>query len=109
MFSRPFHNEQDLIEVLKKSIGKRLTDIDVAIGAFDESKPLVVVTNYILNKKNIKRLIHWLEKKQKENGNHVRHSLVGRRVVMIVTYSCCAKTVIPALAPKYGSIRLMIG
>ena len=109
LFSRPFASEDVLIDRLNKSRGKRLTDLEVAIGEFDKQKPLVAVTNYILSSKDVDGLIEWLKEKKKKTGGHERHSLVGKRLILIVSYACCTKTLIPALAPKYGTIKLMIG
>lgn len=109
LFSRPFASEDDLIDTLNKSKGKHLTDLEVAVGKFDRKKPLVAVTNYILSSKDVDGLIEWLKNKRKTNGGHERHSIIGRRLILIVSYACCTNTVIPALAPKYGTIKLMIG
>ena len=107
--SRPFASEDDLIDSLNRSKGKHLTDLDVAVGYYDTKKPLVAVTNYILTSKDVNALIEWLKMRKIITGGHERHTLLGRRLNLIVSYACCTETVVPALAPKFGAIKVMIG
>ena len=109
LMSRPFTSEDDLIDAVNKSKGKHLTDLDVAIGYYDKKKPLVAVTNYILSSKDVDALIKWLKRKKTVTGGHERHTLLGRRINLIVSYACCTKTFVPALAPKYGLVKVMVG
>ena len=109
LFNRAFNSEQDLLDAINKSQGRRLSDQQVAVGDFDMKRPLVAVTNYILSPEDLERLKIWLKHQKMLSGGNYRHSLKNSRVMLVISYACCTKTMISLLSPKYGTMKLKVG
>ena len=109
IFGRSFASEHELLTIMNRSLTMHLTDLQVALGDFDKKKPLVAVTNYILGLTDLAKLQGWLEERQKIQDTHMRHTLAGQRVRLIIEYSCCSKTAMPLLKPRYGTLKVKVG
>ena len=109
LLSRAFGTENELLKALDKSTGLHLSSLQIALGDMDENKPMVAVTNYIISLPDLKRLKKWLADKYKEVGEHVRNTLEGIRVKVLIEYGCCSRTNNAFLGPSYATLKLRVG
>ena len=109
LFSRAFGDEESLLKIINASEGLHLKDIDVAVSNVQENSPMRAVTNYILDKTDLRRLKQWLRGRSNQLKGGTRHTLAGCRLRLIIMYNCCEKTSDPLLQPSFGEIKIKVG